>query len=470
MKVRQSFSPLRQAVALSVLLSLATILVNSAAAAPVPPRPESQQEFWARYDKHDWAAAIEEAQRLVQQANEHAKEKPLELANALTLLGNAQLSGGDKVSAELSYREALRITESQGNSVDPALLDPLRGLGYTLALLDRHEEAIPHLERALIVIRRNHGLFDLGQQGLLRQLAVSLVRTGRLADGAKQMLYLQRVGERTYGERDPRMAPILCVIGDWYVDTGNFALGRDRFRDATRIVERKLGKNDPALVQPLRGLARSYVQEIYFFSHGYQPPQERDMLESRTFEPRGLNPKYLSSDGERALQRALAILEARPDTTPAVLTDTLIQMGDWYQIKHQPEKALSYYRQAAALTASVDTSSPEAAAAPLSFPVRVYYPLPPLAMRNRQLSPEQSEEKFVSVQFTVTDSGDVEDARVIDQNGTQRQASETLEAIRASRYRPKFVNGEPVETQGVIAREVFKVRKQDDDDEEQSRS
>lgn len=464
MRVARSSSPLLQAVTLSVLLGLTLSLVSVEAATP-PPRPESQQEFWARYDKRDWSAAIEEARSLVQRANEHAKDKPQELATALTLLGNAQLSGGDKVNAEVSYREALRITELQGNGSDRAMLDPLRGLGYTLALLDRHEEAVPYLERALNLSRRNYGLFDLSQQGLLRQLATSLTQTGRIVDGAKQMLYLQRVGERTYGERDPRMAPLLCVIGDWYVDTGNFMLGRDRFRDAIQIVERKLGKNDAALVQPLRGVARSYVQEIYFVSHGYQPLQERTMMDPTNLEPKGINPKYINSDGERSLQRALAILEARPDTTPAVMTDALIQFGDWYQIKHQPEKALTYYRRAATLNASIDTTSPEAAAAPLSFPVRVYYPMPPLAMRNRQLAPEQIDEKFVSVQFTVTGSGDVEDAKVIEQNGTQRQASEALEAVRAARYRPKFVNGEPVETTGVVMREVFKMRKQDEAEE-----
>jgi TonB family protein len=456
------------AVVLSLLLGATTSFTSAGAAPPPPKRPESQQEFWARYDNKDWSAAIEEARRLVQQARQDAERQPEALASALTLLGNSQLSGGDRVNAEASYREALEITEAQGTSASASMLDPLRGLGYTLALLERHEEAIPYLERALIVSRRSHGLFDLGQQGLLRQLANSLTHTGRAVDGAKQMLYLQRVGERTYGERDPRMAPLLCIVGDWYVDTGNFLVGRDRYREALHIVERKLGKNDPALVDPLRSLARSYVQEIYFVSAGYTPMYDRTAQDPQSLEPKGINPKYISSDGERALLRALSILETRPDTTPTALADTLIQLGDWYQVKHQPDKALTYYRRAATLVASIDTSSPEAAAAPLSFPVRVYYPMPPLAMRNRQLSPEQIDEKFVAVEFTVTEAGDVEDAKVIEQNGTNRQASEALQAIRSSRYRPKFVNGEPVQTQGVTSREVFKMRKQQDDEESRS--
>jgi TonB family protein len=446
---------------MSAVLGLTCLIV--AHAAPPPPRPESQQEFWALYDKHDWSAAIEEARQLVEQARTNSRD-PMQLANALTLLGNAQLSGGDRANAEASYREALQITESQGAGASAAAVDPLRGLGYSLALLERHEEAIPLLERALIISRRSFGLFDPSQQGLLRQLAASMTRTGRGADGQKQMLYLQRIGERTYGERDPRMSPVYCVVGDWYLDTGNFMLARERYRAALEVVENKLGKNDPALVLPLRSLARSYVQEVYFISQGYQPMESRGQMDATPAEPKGINPKYLSSDGERALQRALAILDAHPDTSPALLTDTLIQFGDWHQVKHQPEKALTYYRRAAELVAKGEVTVPEAAGTPLSFPVRVYYPTPPLAMRNRQLSPAQIDEKFVSVEFTVTESGDVQDAKVVEQNGSQRQASEALEAVRAARFRPKFINGEPVDTQGVVNREVFKIRKQADDE------
>lgn len=464
----RSSNPIVPRFALSLLLGLGILTVTSfsEAAAP-PPRPEAQQEFWARYDKKDWGAAIDEAKRLVDVSRTNAKQDPLALSTALTLLGNAQLSGGDKVSAESSYREALQIVEAHSGAASPALLDPLRGLGYSLALSDRDREAIPYLERALVIARRSYGLFDPSQQTMLRQLAVSLSDVGRLEDAQKHLLYLLRIAEQIYGKRDPRMAPVLCVVGDWYVDTGNFMMGRDRFREALVLVERKLGKHDPALVEPLRSLARSYTQEVYFMSQGFASLQEQAPLDFQGAEPKPINPKYLSGDGEKALERALALLDARPDTTPAQLSETLIQLGDWFQLKHQPEKALAHYRRAATVVANMSSTAPETALT-LSFPVRVYYPLPPLAMRNRQLAPEQIEEKYVSVEFTVTDTGDVQDAKVIEQNGSSRQASEALEAIRAARYRPKFVNGEPVDTTGVISREVFKTRKPQPNEEKQS--
>ena len=97
---------------------------------------------------------------------------------------------------------------------------------------------------------------------------------------------------------------------------------------------------------------------------------------------------------------------------------------------------------------------------PLSFPVRVYYPTPSQATRNVQLPADQVDERFVAVQFTVTDDGEVEDAKITEANGTQRESADALAAIRAARFRPQFVNGEPVKTTGMTNREVFRTRKE----------
>lgn len=382
----------------------------------------------------------------------------------MSLLGDAQLAQANYVAAETAFREALQIVELQGRAASPKLIGPLRGLGYTLAAHGQHEQAAAYLERALLISRRNYGLFDSGQQGLLRQLAESLSHEGRADEAERHMNYLQQIGERIYGRRDPRLVDTLCTIGDWYADTGNFSIARAKYREALEIVEEKLGENDLAAIQPLRALARSYTKELYYASLGLKTeslermPQDAD----GSGEPRTLNPRFLSSDGEKALARALKIAEARNDPPSDVLIATLVQMGDWFQVKHQPERALPLYRRAASLAAGAPDHAHASEPAPLSFPVRVYYPTPLLATRNAMLPPQMVEETFVEVEFTVTGAGDVADARITERNGTSRQASQALQAIRAARFRPKFVNGEPVETPGLTNREVFRVRKQTD--------
>lgn len=445
-----------------------------AAQAAEPPRhPESQQEYWAQIDHKDWSAAIAAAEQLVATARARAAQQPVALSEALSLLGNAQFGGKDYTSAEASFTEALKIAEAHAGSASPALLDPLRGLGYTLAASERHREAIPPLERALLINRRSYGLYDMAQQKVLRQLADSLLKVGRPADAARHVAYLVQLGDRVYGRRDPRQVPILCFAASWHADLGDFIAAREIYRHAVEIVDQKLGPNDPAVVEPLRALASAYTQELFFSTLGIRTQTiERQPTDANgsSNQQKDINPRYLGSEGERALERALKILEAQPPSARDTLVATLIQTGDWFQIKHIPEKALPYYRRAAAMNSELLAAAPPLPAGstaataaepqPFSFPVRVYYPTPSQATRNITLPAEQVDERFVEVEFTVTNSGEVSDAKITEANGTQRQSADALAAIRAARFRPKFSNGEPVETTGLTSREVFRTRKE----------
>jgi len=452
---------------------VATLLAALPAARAAEPahRPESQQEYWAQVDRRDWSAAIAAAEQLVAAARENAKQQPLALAEALSLLGNANYGAKNYEAAEQAFTEAVQTVEQHAGAASPKLLDPLRGLGYTLAASNRHKEAVPPLERALLIDRRSFGLYDAGQQTVLRQLAESLVKTGRTADAERHVNYLMQLGERVYGRRDPRQVPILCFAAAWHADVGDFIGARAIYRHAIMLVDQKQGPNDPTAVEPLRALAGTFTQELYYSTLGFRT-QSRDRMptdaDGSSSDSKQINPKYLNSEGEKALDRAVRILELQPPTAHDTLIATLIQSGDWYQIKHVPEKALAYYRRAAALNATLASAAATSDAgstaatepAPLSFPVRVYYPSPSHAARNSTLPADQVDERFVEVQFTVTDEGDVSDAKITGSNGTAREASDALTAIRAARFRPKFVNGEPVQTTGMTNREVFRTRKE----------
>lgn len=425
--------------------------------------PSWQQEYWARFDDRDWEAAIASAEQLVAAARPATAATGLRLAEALSLLGSAHLSKGDFVSAEAAFTEALQLAEQYSGRSSAALIDPLRGLGYTLAAEGRHDRAIPYLDRALLLSRRSAGLFDVSQQGLLRQLAASLTAVGSAPEGERHMLYLRRLGEHAYGSNDPRLIPILCVVGDWYVDIGQMDPARQHYRAAVAIAERKLGKDSLAVIEPLRGLASSYTREIALSFFGLTQRVDRlgNFDPNAHVEGEPMNPRYLSGEGERALARALQVVRANPDTSLPTVIGTLLQAGDWFVLKLQPDKAMPYYAQAAQAVAKADPSqiTPEINAA-LSFPVQIFYPTPPLATRNLSRPAQETEDHFVQMEFTVQPDSTVTDIVVTDRDASDRQVGQVVDALRAARYRPRFVDGKPVATTAVSYRQVFKIRRE----------
>ena len=448
---------------MTLLLSLSQAVAF--AATPVPPPPSWQQEYWASFDNHDWSRAIASAEGLVAAARPATPETGLRLAEALSLLGNAQLGAGNLAAAEAAFQESLQLTEKYADRSSGKLVDPLRGLGYTLAAEGKHDKAIPYMDRALLVSRRSVGLFDVSQQGLLRQLATSLATVGEPVDGEKHMQYLLRMGEHAYGRNDPRMVPLHCIVGRWYADVAQMDQARHAYRDALDIAEESAGRNDVLIVEPLRGLARTFTEEIALTGLGIDTRKERlnsptDENIKEVVEP--YNPRYIPLEGERALQRAVKVMEASPKASAPQLIETLVQTGDWFMLKLQPSKAIPYYTRAAGIIDEKSKQSVQLGSAStlLSFPAQVYYQPPQLALRNQMLPPDQIAERFVQVDFTVMPDGTIKDPRVVDKDGTERQASQTLEAIKDARYRPKFVSGQPVVTEAVSYRQIFRQRRE----------
>jgi len=162
----------------------------------------------------------------------------------------------------------------------------------------------------------------------------------------------------------------------------------------------------------------------------------------------------LSSDGERALQRALRILEADPGASMPTLIETLIQMGDWRQIQKAPSAALPYYQRAWKLIHEA-ASLPSSTAAALNVPVRVAYLTPQIVSDVPEVPAEQMRSNYVQVEFTVAADGSVQDARIVDHDARDKYAQEIFDAVRAARFRPKFTDGQAVAATGVTYREVF---------------
>jgi tetratricopeptide (TPR) repeat protein len=450
--------PLRAAVA-----AIAVGFTICAAAAERVEHVSTQTEFSPAAAGPSSSVDIEAALARVDAARSRADADPLALEDALTALGDAFLNASQYATAEAAYAEALRLAEQHGGFDGERLLTPLLGLGNALAGSGRHEEAVPRLQRAVAIARVQYGLFDLHQQDMLKTLATSLTAVGRVPEAQDLMIYRARVAEKTYGEESPEVIPARCDLGDWFAEVGMSPEARMVFQVALNIVESKL--NDPVIVEPLRGIARTYMRRhsypesalrpreappfYQFATVGPPPPFRFDAMGKPIVEARVLN-----REGEYALQRALRVLEADPRASTHTRIETLIQMGDWYQIKKSPREALPHYQRASQLIRTAPGLSGSAATA-LDFPVRVSYPTPEIVANVLALPPEETQSHYVQIEFTVAADGSVPDARVVDHDTRDRYADDILDAMRAARFRPKFVDGEAVATPAITYREVF---------------
>jgi tetratricopeptide (TPR) repeat protein len=385
--------------------------------------------------------------------------------DALTASGDAAFKANQYAAAEAAYAEALQLAEQQGGPDSERVLAPLRGLGNTLAASGHHHEAVPRLQRALAIERAKFGLFDVRQQDTLKTLADSLTALDRKPEAQDLMIYRVRVAEKAYGEGDVKVVSPMCDLGDWFAETGKTPEARMTFGVALNIVTSKRSSHDLLIVEPLRGIARAYMRRQSYPEAWLYPPsspacsapgsaqgQECVVHRMDAGGKRIAGARKLGPEGERALQQALRIVEADLGASNQARIETLIQMGDWYQIKKSPREALSYYQRALQLIGTTPGLAGSADTR-LDVPVRLYYPTPQIVANTPATQETQSH--YVQLEFTVAADGSVAAARVVDHDTRDRYVDDILDAMRDARFRPKFVDGQAVATPGMSYREVF---------------
>ena len=417
----------------------------------------------------DPSADIDATLARVNAVRSSAAADPLALEEALTALGDAYLNANQYAPAEAAYAEAVRSAEQHGGRETQRVLAPLAGLGTTFARAGHHHDAIPLLQRAVAITRAQFGVFDLRQQDVLETLAGSLTALDRQPEAQDAMTYRVRVAEKTYGEGSPKVIPWLCDLGNWFADIGKTPEARMTFQVALNIVGTTDDLDAPIIVEPLRGIARAYMLRSSYPDSWRKPPYPilgcgiqyavlpPECKNTAAFDAGGFNiePRTLNQEGENALKHALRILESDPGSAAQTKIETLIQMGDWYQIKKSPREALTYYERAWQLIRTTPRL-PDSAATALNVPLRVYYPTPQIVAHVPALAAAvDTESHYVQTEFTVAADGTVRDARIVQHDTRNLWARDVLKAVRDSRFRPKFVDGQAVAATGVTYREVF---------------
>ena len=368
----------------------------------------------------------------------------------------ASFEAGDYADAIASYERAIQLIEQRRTAITLELVEPLAGLADAQLAAQLEGEAAESLRRAVGILRRGAGLYDLRQYELLLRLVDVQTRLGEIEEASGTLRYLQRLSASMDDHGDAQRAYAWMKIADWRCRIGQFEEGWALHRRAIGSLDERT--QPQPLIQALLGASQCSLYELSaegvastpgLFEQYRGPILRSDRMapDNPAFRFHAL--KMLSAEGEQAITRAAKVAERGLDEQTRI--DVLLQAGDWFQMKDHMRAARRYYAIAEGIAARI--LGPDH---PLSAPVRLFYPCPRSVLRHRNAPADQFIEESVEVEFTVRANGRIDGERVVNREAGKSSVEETLNALRTARFRPRVIDGRAVDTPGMRYEEVFR--------------
>jgi hypothetical protein len=361
----------------------------------------------------------------------------IERARALQNLAVAQQLLGENASARQNYMAAIAEVSNARDNLSPELIMPLRGLASAFVESRQPTQAFAALDRALHVSNVNYGPHSLDQLPILdarMRLYLDLEDTGSALDMLDRIYMLYT---RKYDRYSTEMLPALYLKADITSRLDLIGEERETWRHILAIKENSLDELDPGLIDPNVRLAWIYVRSM-----------RKDSFRS-----------IASSDAERHLKAALRIAEKSPQSSWEMRRDCLLSLADFYTLFDLKARARRYYARAWKLLSSDEAylaarEESFASPVPLARPRPDRYAHIEIRPDSEQVDDDDYLEGEVTVLFDVDERGRTQDLRVV----AARPEKFTRMEIRATNavenfvYRPRFVDGEPVDTRGLSYR------------------
>jgi len=435
---RVILQPMRASILLLCALTAALPIAPAAAAGTPDDRVAAYQEFRVAFDKGDYKAALPAADRVVKMtSNQFGTDAP-ETANALANLATTYYRMKAYGDALDIYRRAVTTLELQNDPADKRLVRPLQGLGSALLAMQRGDEAVAPLKRAVDIVRNRDGLRAEAQLPVLRSLIAAYLAAGLTTEAGREQEYAFTVAEAAYGKNDVRMLRPIDELARWNEQTGHYTAARLLHTRAVDIAD-SAKPNNPAAIPALRGIARCFrFSYIYGESSDSVTGATRSVSDAQGGSLLAQAVNAPSSDGERALRAALARLGDAPDEA-AERGAVLLDIGDWFLTANKISRALDNWRSAwKELSAAGDTSA-------LQRPVAVIYIAPPIAVSDHPRDSNENSEERIELQLAIDANGSVRDATVSNPAPVREAAEKAvIAAVRRAAWRPAFRDGQPI--------------------------
>ena len=412
---------------------------------------EAYQQFRSLYETARFEEALPYAKRVVELSEQDA-ERDHELPIAYNNLGATQYQLADYVGANVSYTQSLELLEATQGISSRRLVVPLAGLGAVYAAQDQHEVAAELFDRALAVSRRADGLFNLQQLPLIAQAADSRYAINDFGGSERERMYALKVAEQNYGYGDERTIPPLLDLALFYEGLREYIAARMMYLRARDVAMQKSGYSAPA-VKALVGIARTHRMQYTMDPEtldSQQPARDEVTGEmvGKVYRESRVPPPAADRSGLKSAQTALELLRSTSDPPKDLMTETLIELGDWFQSTSRPTISMPYYAEAAGIFDAVVAADP-LMGHPLKAPRMVFYRPPVSASRGLNTLSGQYVIRKTVFSFLVSEVGLPEEITVVSTTMEEAQVSHARRAMSKAIYSPRFSEGKPVSTAGV---------------------
>ncbi len=373
-----------------------------------------------------------------------------EISDAQERLGAGEFGAAQDLAlaaiAEVDYRDP---------DYARVVFEPYRILGDARMGLEDWTGALEAYERARGAMHDRDAAKRDDAIEILREEARALVNIGDYENARVRQESAFEISAARHGD-SLAVVPSLMDLGHWYRDTRHFSLAIRTFEDALDIVEGVDAIDHALQAQLLFELGRVHRERRWPAPAGaasFAPRPLATSFRARTAgDPDGVRrDERTRIKGLRALRRAMHAFEAEANVDPQALATARIAYADLLTLyrKHRPADDL--YR--ASWTHLADTA-PELLDGFFGRPVNLFQPHPGSPTYNADFAPRYGRINFTA---TVTRKGLVRDIRVDEIDAEiDVLVFKYRGAARDGRYRPRFINGAPVDTPDVPISFTFK--------------
>ena len=394
----------------------------------------------------------------------------------LLILPGICLPASGEPEQESIARYQARIAELEAAEGPHAgeLVELRSSLGLLHQQAGNHGQAVAALQDALQSIRVNEGLYSMSQVPIVEAIIDSNVALSARDELRRNYEYLFWLYQRNYGERNPGLVPVIKRIGQWYFDLYNFSPPNTTVEPliaADDLYSKALGMlEDDALLQDRVDI----LYKVAVINHHVAEDVQDPMLSHREIReamiPHGRPTPYFNETavrqyyadqsfykGKRSLQRIVDAYEADLPGSIAEYARALVFMGDWLTVQRRVTEGARMYRRA--WTALAGHGAPPALVDELFGEPQ---PIEQLPIPGEEEPQTGAHSYYAEALLDVPESGWPRNIRIRaihppEQTSLLKRAER---GIAATRYRPRYRNGQPVATADVPLRFIFRHKQQ----------